>query len=61
MGRYDAYFERGVKLWDIAAGVLVCECAGLAVREIDDGILVAPPPLLERLAEIIAVPGAGGG
>ena len=23
-GRYDAYYERGVKLWDIAAGELIC-------------------------------------
>jgi myo-inositol-1(or 4)-monophosphatase len=59
MGRYDAYFERGVKLWDIAAGVLVCECAGLGARTIEDGILVAPAPLLDRLAEIIAG-GVGG-
>ena len=31
-GRYDAYFERGVKHWDVAAGALLCERAGLAVR-----------------------------
>jgi myo-inositol-1(or 4)-monophosphatase len=62
MGRYDAYFERGVKLWDIAAGVLVCECAGLVAREIDDGILVAPAALVDRLAEIIVgANGAGAG
>ena len=60
IGRYDAYFERGVKLWDIGAGVLVCECAGLVAREIDDGILVAPAPLVDRLAEIIAG-GSGAG
>jgi myo-inositol-1(or 4)-monophosphatase len=54
MGRYDAYFERGVKLWDIAAGVLVCECAGLLARPIDGGILVAPSPLVDELAAIIA-------
>jgi myo-inositol-1(or 4)-monophosphatase len=54
MGRYDAYFERGVKLWDTAAGVLVCECAGLVARPIDDGILVAPAPLVDELAAIIA-------
>ena len=29
-GRYDAYFERTVKQWDIAAGALICERAGLA-------------------------------
>ncbi len=57
MGRYDAYFERGVKLWDIAAGALICECVGLVVREIEGGILVSPASLLEPLAEIIAYPG----
>jgi myo-inositol-1(or 4)-monophosphatase len=54
MGRYDAYFERGVKLWDIAAGALMCECVGLVVREIDDGILVAPASLVDLLAAIVA-------
>ena len=27
-GRFDAYIERGVRLWDIAAGALMVECAG---------------------------------
>jgi myo-inositol-1(or 4)-monophosphatase len=27
-GRFDAYIERGVRLWDIAAGALIVECAG---------------------------------
>jgi len=27
-GRFDAYIERGVSLWDIAAGGLLIECAG---------------------------------
>ncbi|HUI08426.1 MAG TPA: inositol monophosphatase family protein [Verrucomicrobiae bacterium] len=27
-GRYDAYIEYGIKLWDIAAGVLILENAG---------------------------------
>ena len=31
-GRYDAFYERGVQLWDIAAGSLLCEAAGLTVR-----------------------------
>jgi myo-inositol-1(or 4)-monophosphatase len=60
-GRYDAYFERSVKLWDIAAGVLVCECAGLAVRELPErkdqdlpwGILVAAPALAAPLQELV--------
>jgi myo-inositol-1(or 4)-monophosphatase len=39
-GRYDVYFERGVKAWDIAAGVLLCARAGLAVRDLpaEDGL-----------------------
>ena len=27
-GRIDAYIERGINLWDIAAGGLILECAG---------------------------------
>ncbi len=27
-GRFDAYLERGISLWDIAAGGLIVECAG---------------------------------
>jgi myo-inositol-1(or 4)-monophosphatase len=58
-GRYDAYFERTVKTWDIAAGELICRSAGLAVRELEEreglpwGILVAPPHLLGELEEIV--------
>ena len=59
-GRYDAYYERTVKQWDIAAGALVCERAGLQVRELPEreglpwGILVAPPALAEPLLELVA-------
>ncbi len=58
-GRYDAYFERTVKPWDIAAGELICRSAGLGVRELDEreglpwGILVAREHLLGELAEIV--------
>src|SRR5205085_7899625 len=48
-GRFDAYYERGVKPWDVAAGALICERAGLEVRDLpagDDfdpaGLVVAP-------------------
>jgi myo-inositol-1(or 4)-monophosphatase len=27
-GRFDAYIERGIRLWDIAAGGFIIECAG---------------------------------
>jgi len=59
-GRYDAFYERGVQVWDTAAGTLLCERAGLQVRELpaDDrraaGILVAPPALADALAVIVA-------
>ena len=58
-GRYDAYFERTVKPWDIAAGALICERAGLRVLELPVhenlpwGILVAPPELAEPLLELV--------
>jgi myo-inositol-1(or 4)-monophosphatase len=62
-GRYDAYFERTVKQWDIAAGVLICERAGLAVLDLpvhDDlpwGILAARPAVAERMLTLVGGPG----
>jgi len=59
-GRYDAYYERSVKQWDIAAGALICERAGLRVRELPVrenlpwGILVAPPALVQPLFELVS-------
>jgi myo-inositol-1(or 4)-monophosphatase len=54
-GRVDAYYERGVRPWDTAAGALICSRAGLTVRalaatdEQPDGIVVAPPALIDEL------------
>jgi myo-inositol-1(or 4)-monophosphatase len=62
VGRYDAYFERTVKQWDIAAGALICERAGLEVVDLPEhedlpwGILVAPPALAEPLLELVGGP-----
>ncbi len=63
-GRFDAYFERGAKLWDVAAGALICRCAGLEVVDLDPhelvgvvlptGILVAPPSLTDSLRALVA-------
>ena len=36
-GRYDAYYERGVKPWDHAAGGLIAARAGLEVRPLEAG------------------------
>jgi myo-inositol-1(or 4)-monophosphatase len=47
-GRFDGYWERGVKVWDLAAGLLIVrEAGGLAepIREgrsiLEDGEIVA--------------------
>ncbi len=59
-GRYDAYFERTTKPWDIAAGTLLCERAGLTVRELPErerlpqGVLAAAPALAEPLFELVS-------
>jgi myo-inositol-1(or 4)-monophosphatase len=61
-GRYDAYFERTVKPWDIAAGTLICAAAGLRVLELPVhkrlpwGILVAPAALAQELLELVGGP-----
>jgi myo-inositol-1(or 4)-monophosphatase len=59
-GRYDAFFERGLNAWDLAAGELLCRRAGLAVRALDPsppaagGVLVAPHPVVDALFAIVA-------
>jgi len=58
-GRYDAYYERGVHHWDVAAGALICARAGLAVRELApappaaSGMLVAAPALTDELLALV--------
>jgi myo-inositol-1(or 4)-monophosphatase len=59
-GRHDGYYERGVKPWDWRAGGLICERAGLMVRELAEdgelpsGIVVAPPALVDALHELVS-------
>jgi myo-inositol-1(or 4)-monophosphatase len=58
-GRYDAYYERGVNLWDIAAGAMLCTAAGLEVRELapdeglPGGVLAGPAALVAPLSELV--------
>jgi myo-inositol-1(or 4)-monophosphatase len=64
-GHLDAYFERGVKPWDIAAGSLICARAGLEVRKLaavpgvnggtalPDGVIVAAPALIDELEALV--------
>jgi len=52
-GRFDAYVESGIRLWDIAAGALIVECAGGKVSATPlPGIychrLIAVNPRLEK-------------
>jgi myo-inositol-1(or 4)-monophosphatase len=57
-GRLDAYYERGVKRWDVAAGGLIAARAGLAVRQLEpnqDGqaIVAATPAVIDELVELV--------
>ncbi len=58
-GRLDAYYEHGVQPWDIAAGVLLCEAAGLRVAHLrggdglPPGILAAPEGLFAALLALV--------
>jgi myo-inositol-1(or 4)-monophosphatase len=58
-GRYDAFYERGVQLWDIAAGSVLCAAAGLQVRTLEAvdakpaGVLVAPAAILDELSSLV--------
>jgi len=59
-GRFDGYYERGIKRWDLAAGALVCERAGMVVEPLaaappqGDGLLVAAPGIVDALRERVA-------
>jgi myo-inositol-1(or 4)-monophosphatase len=59
-GTVDAYYERGVNLWDIAAGGLIAADAGAQVTGLHGRppspsmTLAAPPPLLGELHDLLA-------
>ena len=53
-GRVDAFYERGLKRWDEAAGRLLVEEAGGVVRDLEGepaGVLAAATPQLAALLE----------
>jgi myo-inositol-1(or 4)-monophosphatase len=58
-GRLDAFYERGVQQWDIAAGVLLCEGVGLHVESLPArdglpaGVLAAPTGIAGELLELV--------
>jgi myo-inositol-1(or 4)-monophosphatase len=60
MGRVDAYYERGVNLWDFAAGAVIAREAGILVTGLHgdepthDMIVAAPPALHGELRHLLA-------
>ena len=60
-GRYDGYWERGLKIWDIAGGVLLVREAGGLVEPIraeqdllnDGHVVAASGAVFEKFSNII--------
>jgi myo-inositol-1(or 4)-monophosphatase len=58
-GRVDAYYERGVSWWDIAAGSLIAAEAGAVVLSLDDGpvtgdsVMASAPGVAASLRELL--------
>jgi myo-inositol-1(or 4)-monophosphatase len=59
-GRVDAYYERGLKEWDVAAGSLICRRVGLEVRRLTAlnglpcGLMAASGALTGPLQRLVA-------
>ncbi|MEV4727997.1 inositol monophosphatase family protein [Micromonospora humida] len=66
-GRVDAYYEKGLAAWDLAAGGLVAAEAGLRVTGLNgrpagpDLVIAAPPALFTPLHTRLAALDASGG
>ena len=64
-GRLDAYYERGLAPWDLAAGGLVAAEAGVIVTDLEggpprsDSVLAATPGVAAALLAMLAAAGAG--
>jgi myo-inositol-1(or 4)-monophosphatase len=63
-GRVDAFYERGLQPWDLAAGDLIAREAGARTGDLDGGrpgfefVLAASPELFDPLAELLRGAGA---
>ena len=63
-GRVDAFYERGLAPWDLAAGALIAAEAGARVADLDgtvasgEGVLAAHPDLFDDLAACLVAAGA---
>jgi myo-inositol-1(or 4)-monophosphatase len=64
LGRFDAYYERGMNPWDLAAGIVILREAGAVVSGLDtpepsdDFILAACEPLHSELLKSLTKLGA---
>ena len=65
-GRLDAFYERGLQPWDLAAGALVATEAGARTGDLDGGppstafTMAAAPALFDPLRELLRAAGASG-
>ena len=66
-GRFDGFWERGLKPWDVAAGIVLVREAGGIVREIEGGdvmktgsILAGNEDVVPQVQEQLRVAGAFG-
>jgi len=53
-GRFDAFWERGLKPWDLAAGILIIREAGGRVVDIEGGDPMASGNVIASNAELLA-------
>jgi myo-inositol-1(or 4)-monophosphatase len=59
-GRYDAFYERGLKRWDFAAGGLVAARAGLELRVLEEtseqpsGVVLTRAELMDELFALVS-------
>jgi myo-inositol-1(or 4)-monophosphatase len=64
-GRVDAFFERGLAWWDLAAGSLIAKEAGAVVSSLDGGpvqagsVMAAAPGVATALRDCLSALGAG--
>jgi myo-inositol-1(or 4)-monophosphatase len=61
-GRVDAYWERGLGPWDLAAGSLIAGESGAVVRVAEGGVgglvVAAPPTIVDALHDLLIHSGA---
>ncbi|MDQ6807428.1 MAG: inositol monophosphatase [Actinomycetota bacterium] len=61
-GRFDAYYERGLKPWDLAAGSLIAQRAGLEMRALPEtgeepsGVVVTRGGLMAEMLDLVLAP-----